>query len=264
MVAPRTIRQRGRRTKATQTRVRTVTTGTQVALRPRRSGVLRENGILRISKVVGSAGMTLITAPDVSTVGAALSFNTAGLVQFQSFGPNNNYFSTAMAFCLADVPEAAQFAALYDLYKLKQVDIRIIPMSTNVISASTNGNYQVGGFVHYIVDHDDAKNFPASEIGLNQMRARKGYRMKNICRPVNLRIRPRIAVAAYENGLFSGYLNMKSGWISTADTIGTSNNLVEHYGLKFIYEMLSPGSAGLNYFNAKMEVKYHLEFKDPI
>jgi len=67
-------------------------------------------------------------------------------------------------------------------------------------------------------------------------------------------LRPRAALAGYATG-FSAYVSAEAPW---ADTVSTD---LQHYGMKWLFEVAN-SSAVVKYMAFKMELKYHLEFRD--
>lgn len=238
-------------------------------VRPKLSVRNLENQSLHTRKVAASKDLTLVNS---ATSAGSFTLNNQGFTTLTTTAAQQTfYYSMAMGFCLADIPDATQYSLLYDRYRLNKVEVKLYPVNT--MSATSNnvvgnpnpgltwGNGQMGGFVHYAIDYDDRAAPTASDVGIDTLRNRTSYRMVNVARakPITLSFRPRLAIAAYEaSTAFAGYSNMRAQWL---DTVSPSDD-IEHYGWKAVFEIMNP-SSNINYMNYKLEVTYHLEFRDP-
>jgi hypothetical protein len=145
----------------------------------------------------------------------------------------------AFNFQLGYLPSYTEFTALYDQYKIDAVDITILPSSVTSTPAD-----QASGFVVLAVDYDDATT-PANVDSLLQYGAAEVFPINSAIR---MRLRPRMAVAAY-SGAFTSYANTPSTWIDVASPS------VQHYGLKF------GSSATTTSVKWQVFARYHLQMK---
>lgn len=193
--------------------------------------------------------------------GGNINFSNSGMLTLSLPAvQSTHYFSFAKAFLINELPNFSEFTSLYDQYKIIGIVFRIIPVNntsgTQSIANVQNGD--LGGFLHWHIDHDDYASAPASDIGIDDMRQRPDYKIHNLFNSYNKNgfkryIKPRVAIAAY-NGAFSGYMNAGNKWIDC------NSPQVEHYGIKGIFEIVNPSSE-VRYVNMKCEATYYLRFR---
>lgn len=177
---------------------------------------------------------------------------------------NNNYAYIGLSFRINDLPNASEFLTLFDRYQISGVLIKIFPMNpfsiTPGASTQVNGNGGIGGFLHSVTDYDDNTAFTASNTGVNDMRQYESYKCQNLTAGrgcFKYFIRPRLAVSAYQGGVFNAYANMRNLWIDC-----NSGN-TEYYGKKFIFEISTPNiTSSPQYYCFKMELTYYIKLKD--
>lgn len=161
---------------------------------------------------------------DGGTIVCALASNTYG----------------AFTFRLQNVPNSAEFTALYDQYKINAINMLIYPTLTEATSIVPATSVQ-NGRVLTAIDYTDA-TIPTT---LDEIREYENCEVHS----------------AVEN--FSIYIDkpkyidntgaLRTGYIST-----TSPATI-HYGLKYAVETLNPGSAGAYTF--RIETIYYMSFK---
>lgn len=210
--------------------------------------------------VVTSKDIVASSTMNVASSGGGVTVNNAGMFTTATGGAQTTYYHAfAMFFTASTLPNASAYTALFDRYRINKVSVRFYPVNTgnNAQDSSVVGNAQFGGFLHWIIDYDDAAVPTASDVGVDTMRQRLSYKMTNIHNKKNVLSRtfkPRMAVAAY-GGTFAQYQNVKAGWIDSV-SLG-----VQHYGLKGIFEMVAP-STNTYFQNFKLEVTYWFTTKD--
>lgn len=171
---------------------------------------------------------------------------------------NGTYqFGGAMQFQLSQCLEYADFAQLFDKYKIKGCKVTIIPLgqpSTNAAPVNlANTSYPT---IAIAVDNDDAA-LPGS---WNSIAVKQDCKIKRLSKPVSVYIRsPKIASAIYD-GATTAY-SQRTGMIDMQYPD------VPHYGLKFwIRECPLPQyPAAGNGANVMFRVvtKFYLQLKDP-
>jgi len=160
------------------------------------------------------------------------------------------YGSVGVSFKVDDMPNIAEYGALYEQYRINKVVMKIIPMATSVAAgaALTGSTTQTGIIFHYCLDHDDATVPPATEAGVNALRQRTGYRTRNIYqgngKPLTFSFKPYVM---HDNE------PRKAGWINEGDLT------IPHYGVKFIAETVSAGTQMDHFF--KVETKFYVSLK---
>lgn len=175
-------------------------------------------------------------------------------------GPGVGYGSGSLFFTIGDLPDYTEFTSLFDRYMIMGVQIKIIPYCTTSeaqMVGQTNPSSSV--IMHSIIDYDDT-NVPApSDTGVNLLREFSTYKVQNM----NLGkgyfkryLRPRIAVAAYNSGVFNGYANLKSQWCDAATPS------VQHYGFKYVMETFNGSGTSPIYAYFKMEYTMYFKCKD--
>jgi hypothetical protein len=123
----------------------------------------------------------------------------------------------AIAFTANQLDEFSALAAVFDQYKIDEIEVWIEPLTIG----TGNNSSGAGGYIYTCVDYDDA-NVPST---LNTV-----LDYQNVCMSASTeghyhRFKPHVAVAAY-SGTFTSFLNMADQWVDCA-----SPN-VQHYGIK--------------------------------
>lgn len=164
-------------------------------------------------------------------------------------------FSLSTGFCLQDLTNDASYVALYQLYKIKSVTVRVLPFfSTQQVATAAGGPTSSGVILHSAPDPNDAGTATVA-----QLQRYKGYKRHIIShnsKGVSRTIKPRIDMDAQTSGSSSLVYNMKAGWISTGSID------VDHNALKMCFEMYAV-SGQINTFPVKIELTYNILFKDP-
>jgi len=205
-----------------------------------------------IASSAGPNGNTITFTND----GAYLSSGTGNVSEI-------TYYSCAHFFSLSSVYNSGTFTQLFDRYKILGVKVRIVPYSTQTPMDNYNVSTQQASswMIHSVIDYDDATPVSSSATGVQAISDRPSYRWNNMLDPRRLGhkryLRPRIAVAAY-SGTFTSYTNMKSPWIDQ------QSPAVQHYGLKWVMQVVTPFPATSSTFWFRVESKYYFAFKDPL
>jgi len=140
-----------------------------------------------------------------------------------------------LTFALSNCPNVASYIALYDQYRLMQVEVWTIPQGT-----TSNGIWKS------VADYDNATN-------LGSIASADAYQN---CHTTNFqlgqyrRFTPHSAVAMYA-GTFTSFGNATCQWIDAANTG------VLHYGIKYYFDP-TPGAA----LTVDIVVRYWLQFRN--
>ncbi len=194
-----------------------------------------------------------------SSAGATINVANAGIMTLSTGAAAGvSYYGLAVAFELADLPAVSELTTLYDQYRIHHVELEMVPFNTlspTVGSAGGNGN--LACLVHSVLDWDDATAPAASTSGIQALQQYRGYRLDNLYAPAQNRLKwsvvPRPALAGYA-GAFTSYVSTAPLW-----TDCNSAN-VQHYGIKFIFEVLN--TAAVNSFvDVRWNLKYYVEMR---
>lgn len=125
-------------------------------------------------------------------------------------------------FLLNGVPNASEFANLYDLYRINKIVMKFY-LDIDPSAQTANTAYYPKLFT--VVDHDDS-NVPAS---LNELREHANCKLRVLSptRPVSVVWTPSVLAIMFRTAVASTYSPKYKQWIDMA------NQDVPHYGLKF-------------------------------
>lgn len=241
--------------------------------RKMRRSVKRSKKIARASGSVGARGWAPLLQPlrftrncdsgdlnvanGSASAGSSINVANAGLTTLTtSAGGGTSYFGLGLAFELADLPNVTEFTNLFDQYRLHHVDVEIVPLwnvAPTTGTAGGNGNFT--GYCHSVLDFDDATAPTAATSGIQSLQQYRSYRLENIVRgrPLRWRLVPMMALGAY-SGAFTSYAAQQPMWIDC-----NSAN-VQHYGIKFIFELLDPAGV-TSYMDFRINLRYYLELR---
>lgn len=210
--------------------------------------------VLNTTRYYDLTGSTAFTHGDALTVGAGFLCHTTSATF-----PNVNYGSFGAFFRASDLPDIAEYQNMFEQYRINKVTVKIIPMATEASSAAAASGTatQSAVFFHWCLDYDDAARPTASLAGINALRQRTGYKLRNIYsgngKPITVTFTPKVLEDVYRSSISTGYKPVKGGWIDE----GYPD--VPHYGLKCITESICSGTALLHFF--KVETRLHLSLK---
>lgn len=171
------------------------------------------------------------------------------------------YYPFSLGFCLNDIPDPTEFTNLWDQYRLTGVKIKILPVNIGSENPSESGaaSYLTnGGFLHMAPDYDDMTLPTSSEAGINELRSKTGYKVRNLSsqRGLSIYLRPSTTGAVYNGSVLSSYAqNSRAIWMDSAarDQI--------YYGLKGMIEVVQQGGVAANHI-FKVEACYYFQFKN--
>lgn len=146
----------------------------------------------------------------------------------------------AYAFLLNDLPNASEFTALFDQYRINSIRWRLIPRGSSA-EAGTNNNV---GKIFTVLDYDD-NTAPASIDTLMQYPGVKTTRTTSDHTRV---LRPAFATPQYVSAISTAY-GARRGWLDCDYTT------VPHYGVKYAIQ----GTAGAQVFD--LQIDYSVSFK---
>jgi len=180
--------------------------------------------LFRPLKPFRGAQLTVKQFATTFTVETGLSNVGGGTIAANLIVSSSTAVLFAVAFCLADLAQAASWTAIFDQYRIDRVLVRF-KSRNNAVSvfniASPNGSVP-SGFV--VIDRDDSAA-PASLAALQEYDTAEYFQGEN---DVLVEIGPSITPAIYASGAFSAYA-VEQGehlWVDVANTS------VPYYGIK--------------------------------
>lgn len=178
-------------------------------------GQTSQNTVHRFKRTMDGNNMTYINA------GVETAFGQRYFSQVA-----NSINTIGFEFRLGDLPNYTEFTALFDQYRIDKIVFKIIPMcNVNQLTINSTGALSNNpGIIGTVIDYDDA----GSPTSLGYMEQYQNFRYQPVVssRTMMRAFKPRIAVAAYGQGLFTSYMNKKATWIDC------NSPAVPHYGLK--------------------------------
>lgn len=150
----------------------------------------------------------------------------------------------AYYFRLADLPNSSDFTNLFDQYRIDKVTIRFMPRANSSEAGTNQGMVKL--FI--TLDRDDITT-PTS---ISEMLQNDTCKVSPSTRIVSRTLKPKFAQEVFQSAVSTGY-GARSGWLDC------SNNLVQHYGVKWGLQQLPSGSQTYD-----VHIKYHLSFKNVI
>lgn len=160
----------------------------------------------------------------------------------------------ACAFTLADVPNATEFTALFDMYRIKCIVIKLIPMIRDVSIDSATVPPTLGqgpGLVFHVIDNDDANALTA----IADYYQYQNFRHTVVASPKSVirKIYPKVIVPAFQGSTFSSPTPVGNRWIDC------SAPTAWHYGFKFY---IPPYQNAATPQIWQVQLKYYLQFKN--
>jgi len=158
----------------------------------------------------------------------------------------SSFNNGVMGFTLNSWSQYTQFAAVFDQYRIEEVQVVFRPMFTaNQVSGSTTFYIPT---LYVVADYDDSTS-------LTTAAAFESYTNCNMSvnETVAVRLTPHSAQAAY-SGAFTSYANKTYQWIDC------SSPGVVHYGIKW---GIDAGGAGQTSFQSwKIQVRQRISFRN--
>jgi len=170
--------------------------------------------------------------------------------------PNNGYVNGADTFELADMPQFSAYIQLYEQFRILKVVYNF--RSLNPVNQAVLGGGTTLGYLHTVVDHNDAVPFGANQPGIQAMMNDSAYKGMKSSRDLSRTIRPMFLTNA-------GTQTAKStrGWLNCRDIVGNIN-AVAHYGIKWVIDGgTATGAAIANNVVYEPLITYYVQFKNP-
>lgn len=151
-----------------------------------------------------------------------------------------------LSFQLVDITDYLSFNPLFDAFKLRGVQVQVIPLVNVYNQDSTQVNLPQ---VVMAIDYDDSLA-PSS---VEKLLCRMGATMKPFSRAISKYVRPKLSGVVYSSGVAADYKQTK-GWLDLP-----AGNDVPHYGLKIAFQ-----GRPAQVIDYHIKFKYYLTFKEPI
>lgn len=148
-------------------------------------------------------------------------------------------------FNLASCNNSTAFQSLFDQYRIEAVDVTLRPRCNAFVATGTSSPPPL----YLVIDYDNVTAL-ASAAAATEFSTCAIVEVYQSCRRV---FKPRIALAAYNSGAFTGYSNA-IGWIDSAYPS------VEHYGLKYFLPQCTASFTP----EWDIDVKLHFQFRNVI
>jgi len=167
-------------------------------------------------------------------------------------------------FRLADVPNAAAYSALFDMYRIKAVELTFMPTAN--MSAVINATEPPGGTnpayyipcCHVATDFDDA-NAPTG--GAVSLMGYSSYRRHLLSTEMRYRLVPRVSLQAVQPGSVTptvAVAPMAAPWMDCQDPG------VRHAGVKVWLDAVSTQSVALDPLKVRVYARYSLAFTNKL
>jgi hypothetical protein len=122
----------------------------------------------------------------------------------------------AKSFSSADLTQFSSFAAIFDQYRIHQVEMWLTPLGV-----AATATYPTDARFYSVVDYDDANVITSSTNFLQY----ENVTVSSLNTGHYIKFKPHMAVASY-GGAFTQFANVNPMWIDVASTA------VQHYGIK--------------------------------
>jgi hypothetical protein len=151
----------------------------------------------------------------------------------------------SFAFTLNQFANFASYAALFDSYKISVVELRF--------SFRHPGTGNIYPKLAYFADFDDA-TAPTTDIAVYSHPKTKFHTFTPTNSEFAVSLTPRVAVATYQGGAFSGYSQPPGPvWVDC------NNPGIQHFGLKGVVDNFTDTTQDI-----EVTFKAWLEFRDPL
>ena len=152
--------------------------------------------------------------PAVSAFNGESSLQITRMVQFTNVNQNNvAAVGVSYSFQLSDLPSFADFTALFDSYRIDEVELTMIP-------GWTQFDNNTMALVLSVVDFDDA----TVSTDLSAFLQSENVQQHTPHEPIRIKLKPKFATAAF-SGAFTSY-SVSQGWVDCGSPS------VQHYGIK--------------------------------
>lgn len=225
-----------------------------------------------IYKGAGKMGLKRKTIPFViknsAVAGAAVVTGYAGgpvpsssILQLGTITQDTNYSQNvynvpfSMSFKLEDVINYSELTALFDMYRIRGVAIKLKYNGNAFDGSNSTGRAQNQPVIKWIADYDD-DTAPSSINGfLDNMGVKTVLLNEN--RYSKMFIRPKVAPRVYQTALADGFaIGKRNQWLNSV------SSGVPHYGIKGYIEGLPLGTVASLSSVLQFDTTFYMELKD--
>lgn len=158
--------------------------------------------------------------------------------------PQVSSVGTAWAFNLGQIPESSEIQAMWDFYRITQVDVCYFPASK--VGPTTATTSSPGTVMAVCVDYDEQ-----AAVNYDSLRARQNTQIFSVFDSWEVSFTPRLSSVVYGNGVTNAYaLPSEHIWVDTASSVAS------YYGVNFAF----PATTAANQFGGRLCYRVHLEF----
>ena len=161
----------------------------------------------------------------------------------------------AYTFALNDLPNAGEFAVLYDQYKITGIKLDIIWRSSNMSMVETQNTQQIGmPYMYWLIDRDDSTSTSITD--LREFSKAKRFEFDVGRRTFRTYFKPNTLSETYVSAVSTGYALNFDKWIDVAFPS------LPYWGFKAAIQVpLNSVTAVAAYFD--IEATYYFKMKDP-
>lgn len=154
------------------------------------------------------------------------------------------------SFQLSDIPNFAEFTALFDQYKICAVKVRVIPTQNVTQAAPTSVTaFNFGVRYAFVIDYDSSNSLGS----FDDAREFGTVKIKQITKGMTRYFKPRVKSANENDSSTIVASGNRRTWLNTALTN------IPHYGMRVIIEQLP--AAGIN-VDLQFETTVYLAFRN--
>ena len=173
---------------------------------------------------------------------------------------NGNFITTnTFSFQLSDIPQVANYAALFEYYRIDKVIVEFKYKTAGIYANTTGGATPASPSINEInptlifkVDHNDVVG-DSFNILMESSRT-KEKQLTNDKPNFSIAIKPAIQSEAYKSAIASTYIPKWRQWLTTDDPT------VPHYGLKLQVQCPAPSGA-IDFGSLQITMKYYFSVK---
>lgn len=166
-----------------------------------------------------------------------------------TFSTGSSSTNLGLTFSLSDIGNSAELTALYDVFKINRIIVKITPTWTNT-ELPSNASAGITPQIFSAIDYDDS-TAPTEA----QIREFGSCKESNGFRAHKRTIYPKVLTMAYKTIASTAYMPEKARYLDCADTT------TPHYGLKILMNNGAVSGSG-SPWSARIECIYYISMKN--